>query len=125
MLTSYTPSDIETITERHLVFDDGMGNGLCFPCDEDGYLLPSATDAARANYEFGMAHPEKYVRWNKIITETRRYKVDPVAVCECGTEFNLYNQYLGGCECPGCGRWYNLFGQELNPPETWSDGDDW
>lgn len=45
--------------------------------------------------------------------------------CECGETVTLYNQYLGACECPKCGRWYNIWGQELNPPHTWSSGDDW
>lgn len=38
---------------------------------------------------------------------------------------DLWDEYLGACECPNCGRWYNIMGQELNPPSTWRDGDDW
>lgn len=53
------------------------------------------------------------------------YREPRMAVCECGETFPLVAQYLGACECPGCGTWYNVFGQELNPVETWADGDDW
>ncbi len=53
------------------------------------------------------------------------YHEPRMAVCECGETFPLVAQYLGACECPGCGTWYNVFGQELNPVETWADGDDW
>ena len=45
------------------------------------------------------------------------------AICECGKEIELYAQYMGACECPHCGRWHNLFGQELLPPEQWGDTD--
>ena len=46
-------------------------------------------------------------------------------VCECGHRIALWDEYMGACECPHCGRWYNLFGQELNHPDTWRNGDDW
>ena len=33
----------------------------------------------------------------------------------------LYDRYRAACQCPKCGRWYNLFGQELLPPEMWEE----
>ena len=27
---------------------------------------------------------------------------------------------MGAFEC-ACGQWYNMFGQELNPPEDWEE----
>ena len=53
------------------------------------------------------------------VTETRRYTEDARAVCECGKTIELYDQYLGACECPYCGLWHNLFGQTLKNPEHW------
>jgi hypothetical protein len=53
--------------------------------------------------------------------------VPAVGKCHCGEEIELNPRcaYYGGIECPECGQWYNLFGQELNPVETWSQGEDW
>ena len=43
--------------------------------------------------------------------------------CRCGKDIQLFNQYLGASECPYCGQWHNLFGQELLPPDQWGDLD--
>lgn len=51
--------------------------------------------------------------------------IPATGVCKCGNRITLQNEYMGACECPYCGRWYNLFGQELNHPDTWRYGDDW
>ena len=47
------------------------------------------------------------------------YKEPAHGTCICGEEVSLWDQYYGACECPKCGRWYNLFGQELVAPEHW------
>lgn len=125
MLKSYTPSQWTEKTEYQLVFDDGRGNGMAFDCDADGNVFPWADDAVeevrRRNIADCMAHPEKYVRYNKVVAHTKNCKEPPVGLCECGEEFPMYNEYMGACECPGCGKWYNLFGQELLPPENWEE----
>ena len=131
MLKNYTPSEWKTETWHELVFDDGWGNGLCFsPCDENGNILPwpesdpnhlAIDEARRKNRDSALAHPEKYVRFNKVIKRTQEYKEPPQALCECGAEFPMLNEYMGACECPGCGKWYNLFGQELLPPDRWEE----
>jgi hypothetical protein len=28
---------------------------------------------------------------------------------------------MGANECPHCGQWYNVFGQELLPPDQWEE----
>lgn len=38
MIDSFTPSERKTATRYSLVFDDGHGNGLWFPCDEEGVV---------------------------------------------------------------------------------------
>ena len=125
MLKHYTPSEWKDVIEYNLVFDDGRGNGLCFACDKAGNLLPfddeAVNEARRRNRDTALLHPEKYVRFNKIVKETRRYSEPAHGLCDCGEEVYLYNQYMGACECPGCGKWYNLFGQELLPPDQWGE----
>ena len=123
MLTEYTTSQLETSKAYFLVYDDGKGNGFWFPCDKDGNLLSDISDEARENQIFCLHHPEQFTRWNKVVEEEREYYTDPIGVCECGTKFALRDTYCGSCECPSCGKWYNLFGQELLPPEDWSQED--
>lgn len=134
MLKNYTRSERKTSIEYELVFDDGANNGYGFPCDKDGNLLPApehpsidhnkVDEARQRNLQYALAHPEKYVRFNKVVKYERSYREPPRGLCECGREIVLYNQYLGACECE-CGRWYNLFGQELNPPSQWEEMEDW
>ena len=54
-----------------------------------------------------------------------RNRTANVGECDCGQTVVLMDRYLGACDCPGCGQWYNLSGQELNDPSTWSAGSDW
>lgn len=121
MIQDYKPAEDITITDRELVFDDGCGNGFAFPCDADGHLLPDAYDAAIENYKYCMAHPKQFTRWNKVISSTRTYRENASGRCACGEHIELYNVYMGACDCPYCGRWYNLFGQEIKPPKDWED----
>ena len=44
-------------------------------------------------------------------------------ICECGKTNRLEEDHLGACQCPYCGRWHNLFGEELEPPEKWYDNE--
>lgn len=107
-----------------VVFDDGCNNGFCFPCDEDGN--PKITnDAAKENYEYCVANPDKFARYGKVIKRIWTWRENNSGTCNCGNRIELINQYLGGCECPYCGRWWNVWGQELNNPSTWSEGEDW
>ena len=50
-----------------------------------------------------------------------KYTANAHGICECGKDIELYDQYLGACECPHCGRWHNMFGQELNEPAGWEE----
>lgn len=127
MIKDYKPSEIEEITEYRLVFYFECGGGLSFPCDENGKVnMDELEPPAQRNYKNAMAHPEKYpVAWNEVEKHKRTYRKPASGICRCGERIELYNQYLGACECPNCGQWWNLFGQELNPVETWRNGDDW
>lgn len=121
MLKNYTPKEYYTAISYELCFDDGCNNGYGFPCDENGKLLDGTNECAMENYKFCMENPNKFVRYNKVIKHERRTWNDPHGTCFCGNEVYLYNDYQGACQCEKCGRWYNLFGQELLPPDQWED----
>ena len=108
-----------------LRFFSSPSGGCEFPCDENGNVH-DLNPAAQINYEHCLAHPEKYeYDYGRVVRYERTWREPRTAVCECGEQFSLINEYLGACECPKCHRWYNLFGQELNDPSTWADGEDW
>lgn len=124
VIQEYKPAEDVTVTKRELVFDDGRGTGFAFACDTNGQLLPDACDAAVENYKFCMSHPKNFKRWNKIVTMSCVYREPASGRCACGEHIELIDIYRGACDCPYCGRWYNLFGQEILPPEKWEDETD-
>ena len=126
-MKDYKESWVEEIVEYEIEFLVDSSGGYGFPADENGnVLLDKMNDAAKENYAWCMEHPEKFpYTFNKFRKRTRRYRNPPSGICNCGERIALYNEYLGGCECPKCGQWWNLFGQELKNPEEWSEGDDW
>lgn len=107
-------------------FRDCTG-GFEFPCDENGKVLDNLNPAAKENYAWCMENPQEFeYSFNEIKKYVTHYREPDTGTCDCcGETFELYNEYLGACECPKCGQWYNLFGQKLNHPSTWSDGEDW
>lgn len=124
MLHNIQPRERKTVVEYQIAFDDGYHNGFGFPCDAEGNLLPDLHECAVKNYKECMEHPEKFARWNEVITMRRSFTENAHGTCECGREVMLYDQYYGACECE-CGRWYNLFGQELLPPGEWNMEEDY
>ena len=127
MINNFKRGKIVIKTDYRLCFDDGCNNGFGFPCDKDGNLLQSEMEnpAAWENYRYCLSNPEKFFRFNKVVSCEHSWRENNTGTCHCGEPMELYNEYLGACECPKCGRWYNIWGQELNNPSTWSDGDDW
>lgn len=120
---------MEIIKERHPVFDrkpilaffDEPGCGYTFYLDEQMRPILNSPEAKK-NYDFCMAHPEEFkTAWNKIMYEKYEYTEPSIGRCSCGKEFPLEPVYLGAVQCPNCGQWYNLFGQELLPPEQWEN----
>ena len=118
MIKNYVPAEWKTHVEHELVFDDGHNNGYGFPCNESGSVLDIPPEAD-ANLAWCMEHPEKFVRAGQVVTYRNRYREPAHGTCSCGNEVELYDQYYGACQCWKCGKWYNLFGQELLPPEQW------
>lgn len=123
MMKNYEPAAYRTVVDYELVFDDGRNNGFGFPCNRDGKLLESEEQnpAAHENYRNCLKHPGRFARFNKVVRYERSVRDNARGTCICGSEVELYGQYLGACQCPGCGRWYNLFGQELLPPDKWQE----
>lgn len=112
---------VEEVTEYNRQFTlvgEYFGNGFSFPCDENGNLFDDLTDSAKNNFAWCLSHPEKVVD-NGVVKSRRRVTTPAINKCKCGLEFGLYSEYMGACECPACGQWYNLSGQELLPPEQW------
>lgn len=120
MIQNYVPAECKTETHFDLTFyyseDSG---GFAFPCDAAGNVFPLENKEARKNLEHCIAHPEEFETYNEVRRWINRYTEPAHGACICGTEVELYDQYYGACQCPNCGRWYNLFGQSLLPPEQW------
>ena len=127
MMKDYKPSERVEVTEYELLFYVDSSGGLGFPCDEVGNVDRSKLQgAAIRNLDYALSHPEHYPYcWNTVKKYRRSYREPASGICNCGERIELYNEYMGAYECPNCGQWWNLFGQELKNPETWKDGDDW
>lgn len=108
-----------------LVLDpiDDNKPSYAFDCDKNGKVdLESLPPNAQDNYARHIDDPE----YEKIVTKySSSYIANAVALCECGKEIELYDEYLGASECPYCGQWHNMFGQMVTDPMCWSRGEDW
>lgn len=123
-MKDFKNGEIITKVEYELMFDDGHYNGFGFLCDKYGNVSLT-NEAAKENYEYCLIHKDEFVRSGVIEKNEWSYREPNSGVCNCGKRIELFNEYLGGCECPHCGQWWNVWGQELNNPETWSNGEDW
>ena len=118
---------VETVSYEVRFYFDSTG-GFAFPCDENGNLLTNKikNPAAIENYKWCLENKDKFhYYFNQVVQVKSSYRENNTGTCHCGNHMELYNEYLGACECPKCHQWYNIFGQELKNPETWPDGDDW
>ena len=124
MLKNMVRGEFKTDIRYQLTFDDSNGCGFAFPCDIDGNIIPftdgdPVSPAALENLEWCRQHPEKFTRAGEIVEIRQSYREPNRGTCACGQTVELYDQFYGACQCPECGRWYNLFGQELLPPDQW------
>ena len=116
---------METISRTMIEFYDENGN-ICMGFDADNNGNPVFDNPyAEKNYNRSMEKVKDGLWSMYKDTCTRTFSTNAIGKCKCGTEIELYDEYMGACECPECGRWYNIFGQELNNPCTWSMGADW
>lgn len=124
MIQNYIPAQNRIVTECHLVFDDGCGNGYWFPCDESGKVFDDLNQAALENHNWCLKNPDRFVRFNKVVKDSWTVRDAAYGTCHCGNRVDLYDMYYGACQCDKCGQWYNLSGQELLPPEDWQENFD-
>ena len=126
MLKNYVPRTSHVEVDHDIIFYRDDNGGFAFPCDSTGNVaISELNECAMKNLLWCLENPSEFKYFGEVRTNRRRVRDDAHGTCSCGHEVYLYNQYMGACECPNCGQWYNLFGQELNNPETWSEGDDW
>ena len=109
-----------------LVYEDDQGEGYAFPCDEDGHILwgecydPDVTKKSIAKCK---ASPDRWTgKAGEVVTLAYR-EIYGICPC-CGRRV-----YFGGsgwaasagvAECD-CGKWYNIFGEEILPPKPWEE----
>lgn len=118
MLKNITRPERRRVVEFAIEFEYEEDGGFSFPCDGQGNVGELPPEAQK-NYEYCLAHPEEFEVWNVMNSYYREWMEPGSGDCICGNRVELRNQYQGACECEKCGRWYNLFGQELLPPEYW------
>ena len=113
----------ETVVEisYYRAFLDKQGNGFSFPCTETGELLDTNPEIARMNFAKCKRGDFPDLEDQGIVKSERRYTNPAILECDCKNHVPLVNKYLGACSCSECGRWYNLFGQQLINPEYWED----
>lgn len=119
MLKNIIRGERVTRIDYSLDFDLDNNGGFTFPCDENGNV-GELTQAAVKNLEWCRSHPEKFTEFGVIRSRRYSWREPDRGTCACGRTVYLENQYMGACECE-CGRWYNLFGQELLPPDQWQE----
>ena len=100
-------------------YKDDPEAGYSFPANKDRTIaLDKMTPEAIANYN--MCLTDSRFTEAEFITDTRTYTEPAIGKCSCGAEVYLESQYLGAVQCE-CGKWYNVFGQELREPKYWED----
>ena len=103
-------------------YKDGPEAGFCFPADASGKpIFASMTPEAKANYEACLI--DERLTEGEFTVHEWTYIEPAIGQCSCGAEVVLDSDYAGAVSCE-CGRWYNLFGQELKDPEYWERDDD-
>lgn len=115
----------EVIKEYFIEFryKDDPEAGFCFPATSSGEPdFASMSPEARANYEACLTD-ERLIQ-EEFEPREWTYMNPAVGLCSCGREVVLDADYMGAVQCE-CGRWYNLFGQELRDPRYWEDDEEY
>lgn len=124
MLKNYDRGEWKTEYWFEIAYEREDGSGFVFPCDECGNPLPDMNPAALENLEWCRNHADEFAVAGEVVRRKHSYREPASGTCSCGNRVELYDMYMGACPCEKCGRWYNLFGQELLPPEQWEDDAD-
>ena len=111
----------ETITDYiiEFIYKDDPNAGFVFPAlpngDPDFDKMPK-----EAVLSYNNCLNDDRLDGPKFKVEKREYMTPAVGKCSCGREVILDADYMGAVQCE-CGRWYNLFGQELKDPQYWEE----
>ncbi len=111
----------ETITEYFIEFKykDDPEAGFCFPAVAPGVpTFSSMTQEAIANYKSCLT--DERLTEAEFVKQEHVYIAPAIGQCSCGAEVVLDADYMGAVKCD-CGKWYNLFGQELRDPKYWEE----
>ena len=96
---------------------DDPESGWEFCADENGKYRPMAKEA-QENLRYCLDNPSK-VTDRGIKKYYHRWTEPAVLECDCGEKVVLDGEVCGASQCPRCGRWYNLAGQEVISPDGW------
>lgn len=122
MLKDMTRRERTAVECHEILFYTDRDGGYGFPCDKNGNISNDLTEAAKENYRYCIAHPEEFPYYYNEHHVYKKYGIkNATGVCSCGNRIELFDQYLGACECPHCGKWYSMAGDELLPPEQWNN----
>lgn len=111
----------EEVYSREFLSKDNQ-YGFGFPCDEQGNsLIAEGNLTAKRNLQECLdgLHPD--LNDCGVVKRMRYYTNNAIGICDCGAEVEMVDQYFGAFQCDRCGKWYNLFGQELKDPSKWED----
>lgn len=111
----------EIITEYYLEFKhkDDPEAGFCFPATHLGDPdFDRMSDEAIANYQACLT--DKRLTEEEFTRHKWTYMNPAIGICSCGRDVVLECDHAGAVRCE-CGKWYNLFGQELKDPEYWEE----
>ena len=118
MIKDFIKGEEKQHIEYELEFTDNKGNGFAFPCNRLGEVS-ELTPEGKNNYEWCLEHRGQFDVSGVVKRISWWYKEQNSGICKCGNRIELFDQYMGACECPHCGQWWNLFGQELRDPSEW------
>ena len=129
----------ESHTTYRLQFDligERKGNGYSFPLlSKDASIIPLKESETETN-KYEPCSEEECIWWKNYLSvkDDREHFKEPYvdkktwywtepahAICNCSTEIILEDEFLGTCQCPVCGQWYNMFGQEVLDPEEYKE----
>lgn len=100
-------------------YKDDPNAGFTFPANSDGSPdFASMGLEMLANYEACLS--DKRLTEAEFTKHEWTYVEPALGLCSCGREVVLEGDYAGAVKCE-CGKWYNLFGQELLDPKYWEE----
>ena len=100
-------------------YKDDPNAGFRFPATKSGEPdFDRMPPEARANYESCLT--DERLLEPEFTIDKHTFTEPAVGQCICGKEVVLESSYMGATQCE-CGRWYNVFGQELVDPKDWEE----